>query len=743
MTAVFIARLVFSFPARFLLSVLVVVSLCLMAIVGHLRFDVSLEGLLGEKAAEVSEYSEFIRRFGHDRNFIVSYYDPDLTTYEGLERLSEFQRVLPDIHSSVAGVISLLNHPVTSYRQERAISGSALRMLQRGEHFSVAEWLSKDPALQEYLNARQNQTLLVVDIRPDEESLLPDPRVLAGVLNRLEDVAAEYSRDAVRVGIAGEGAFLGLVDQLMMKDLYLLPAVSIGAALFLLLVIFRRLAGIFFPISVVILPVLLVFTLMAWVEIPVRVTSIIIPPALIVIGIAGAVHVLTEFLQQHYKEACAEQVFLEVIAEKSPALFTAALTTAVAFAVFFSVPLASVSELGILAAAGALATFPSLVVAGSLYIRLINVRPLSADTRASSVMGSGLINTMGTMAARRPWSVISIAVTLLIIALPSVLSLEVSHQPVNWLPTHHQVSRDSQEMQREFAMAFRLEVMLDGGEAGAVMQDEFIKKAEATTALIDGLSQLGYRYRVGDYSGASFTDVARLRLMSPERLRGLFSEDFRYLRISILLPTLEGLEYRGAIDFLNSGLERIWQDPGQFAVTGQPVIMAATHKALKDSLVEGYTLSVLVLTLMMIIFTASLRVGIVLMLPNLLPVVLVTAAMPLFNVPFDLMSMMVMSVAMGLVIDDTVHMTASYQSTRRSGLSSDDAIAYALNSSGRAMFFTTVVMVIGWQALMFSNFHSVAVFGVLVSAVMFIGLLADIHVVPALLKVTDKKASAQ
>ncbi|MEK9713795.1 MAG: MMPL family transporter [Thalassolituus sp.] len=221
--------------------------------------------------------------------------------------------------------------------------------------------------------------------------------------------------------------------------------------------------------------------------------------------------------------------------------------------------------------------------------------------------------------------------------------------------------------------------------------------------------------------------------MSPEQMRRIVSPDYRYARLSLRVPMREGKEYLSLINYLESSLASLNSENFAIQVTGQPVIMAASHTELIHSASQGYGLSFLVLISIMMLFTRSVWLGALLMIPNLLPLFLVVACMPLLNIPLDILSMLVVSVAMGLVVDDTVHITAAFRQRRLQGASVPVALEGALSSAGRALFLTTIVLVAGFQVLVFSNFESVFTFGWLTSAVMLLGLVADLLVAPAIL----------
>jgi len=133
--------------------------------------------------------------------------------------------------------------------------------------------------------------------------------------------------------------------------------------------------------------------------------------------------------------------------------------------------------------------------------------------------------------------------------------------------------------------------------------------------------------------------------------------------------------------------------------------------------------------------------GVMMMIPNVLPIALVLAGLYALDRPLDVLSMLVVSIAMGIVVDDTIHLTTHF---RRHLLRTNDArlsLRLAMQEVGEAMVMTTLVLILGWQILWLSSFDYIAFFGVPASCILGLGLLADLLVAPALLIWRDEWVS--
>lgn len=151
------------------------------------------------------------------------------------------------------------------------------------------------------------------------------------------------------------------------------------------------------------------------------------------------------------------------------------------------------------------------------------------------------------------------------------------------------------------------------------------------------------------------------------------------------------------------------------------------------SAARSYVIAGVVISAMMILLVGSLRLGLVSMIPNLLPIVLVMGLMWVLRLPLDMFTMMIGSVAIGLAVDDTVHFMHNFRRYHDESGSVHEAVHHTLITTGRAMLVTTVVLSIGFLIFMFASMNNLFAFGLLTGLAIIIALLADYLPAPALM----------
>jgi predicted RND superfamily exporter protein len=175
--------------------------------------------------------------------------------------------------------------------------------------------------------------------------------------------------------------------------------------------------------------------------------------------------------------------------------------------------------------------------------------------------------------------------------------------------------------------------------------------------------------------------------------------------------------------------------------TGLFVLLKSLIQSLLSDQVVSFALAACGITLMMAIAFRSVRIGLISIVPNLMPIVLVVGCMGWTGLPINIATAMIASVSMGLTVDSTVHFIAGFRRARARGASIDDALHETHQGVGRALVFANVALIVGFLVLTVSEFIPLAYFGLLVSVAMLGGLLGNLFLLPVLLACVDGRCT--
>ncbi len=168
------------------------------------------------------------------------------------------------------------------------------------------------------------------------------------------------------------------------------------------------------------------------------------------------------------------------------------------------------------------------------------------------------------------------------------------------------------------------------------------------------------------------------------------------------------------------------------SLTGLRVVVEEAHHNLLIDLSSSFMTAFLLITPAMVIVVRRFWLGLLIMIPNLLPVVLVFGGMGLLGIKLDVASILTASVALGIAVDDTLHLMSWYLHARKNH-TNEQAVATALQHCSNAMLHTTVISCSAMLPFFFTAFEPTSKFALLMILILVLAVVADVILLPALL----------
>ncbi|KXI27644.1 efflux RND transporter permease subunit [Paraglaciecola hydrolytica] len=169
------------------------------------------------------------------------------------------------------------------------------------------------------------------------------------------------------------------------------------------------------------------------------------------------------------------------------------------------------------------------------------------------------------------------------------------------------------------------------------------------------------------------------------------------------------------------------------------LMFAHIGEANMASMIEGTAIALLLISGLLVFALKSWRMGVISLLPNLLPAGIGFGIWGIYSGEINLGLSIVLSMTLGIIVDDTVHFLSKYQYARTAGKDAEQAVRFAFASVGRALWITTIVLALGFSVLMLSPFALNADMGMLTSIIILVALAVDFLFLPPFLMIFDKK----
>ncbi len=174
-------------------------------------------------------------------------------------------------------------------------------------------------------------------------------------------------------------------------------------------------------------------------------------------------------------------------------------------------------------------------------------------------------------------------------------------------------------------------------------------------------------------------------------------------------------------------------------VTGRAVIFTDITPKVTTNMVWGLILALIVITIVLILTFRSIKMGLLSLIPNVIPLMIMFGVIGLSGVDFNMGLSMVALITLGIVVDDTIHFITKYLRSRSMGKDTVSSLYQVFHDVGSAIIFTSVILTVGFGISLFSNFVFNIRFGTFTALTMVIALFADLMLLPAILLLRVKK----
>jgi predicted RND superfamily exporter protein len=433
------------------------------------------------------------------------------------------------------------------------------------------------------------------------------------------------------------------------------------------------------------------------------------------------------------------------------------LTTAAGLLSFSYAKLSAIAEMGLFAAAGVLlAVFYTIIMLPAL-LALVPIKRTGSAEKRSHLMDRVLL-AFADFSTARPAPILMVTAMIFIFSLFYITRLEFSHNDVEYFPDDNRVKTDLIKIDRELKGALALEVIIDTGRENGVYDPEVMNRIDALAgeiekihrtdlfvgkviSIVDILKETNQalnanhpdHYAIPQNRDAIAQQLLLFENSGSEDLEKIVDSQFQKTRFTIKTPWVDAMIFEDFIEEIQGLFNETFKESADITISGLIALMARTIPATLQSMARSYVIAFVVIAVMMVVLVGSLKVGLLSMIPNLLPILLVMGLIGFSGLPLSINTLMIGSIAMGLVVDDTIHFMYNF---RRYFMKTNDArraVRETLLSTGRALLITTLILSAGFFCIMFGTLKNFLHFGFFTGLTIILALLADFLVAPALL----------
>jgi len=317
-------------------------------------------------------------------------------------------------------------------------------------------------------------------------------------------------------------------------------------------------------------------------------------------------------------------------------------------------------------------------------------------------------------------------------------------------------------LDKHFKGIANLEIIVDSGKEGGIKEPDFLDRVEELQNYLESLDKTGKPLSMIDFLkqiNQSMHEDNRDYFVIPESreltaqylllyentgpeedLTDFKDFDEQRLRISIPVQNMDETTQSRFLDGIKATLATNFSDLS-IDLTGSTIMNNTQNSYVNRGMFQSFGIAILVISICMLFLFASFKHGVLALIPSIMPVLLTGALVSLAGINLDLGSMIVGAMAMGIAVDDSIHLMSRYKLLKRKGMDTHSAISGALASSGQAVILTSAILIMGFGIFLFGSFVPYIYVGLFSAMIIFIALIADLYFLPALLFITDNHST--
>ena len=591
----------------------------------------------------------------------------------------------------------------------------------------------------------------------------------ATLINEVRRITKDYEGYG-EIFLGGGAMIAHDTIKMIQQDLFTFGIAVFFMFVLILSIIFRQFRWVIVPLVSAGLSALFTTGLISWIGWKVTVVSANFIALLMIIGISLTVHLVVRYreITSKFNDISHNEALKRTLSQMFlPCLYTA-LTTMVAFASLIISDIRPIIDFGLLMVLSIFIAFSvSFVFFGSLASLMNkNLKDTNID------YSSGFTTWINSLVVRFKNIILLISLLGFIFSIVGINKLSVENKFIDYFKPTTEIYKGLSLIDKKLGGTAPLDIIISAPENNFENDyeseddfDDFGLETEQYGYWFNS-QNLSYLEEIHDYlearpeigkvlsvssaiklaeivKGNKLDDLelALLRKVLPEDinnqlLSSYISEDDNQVRLSArVIESMDGLNRKKLIEEVKNDLIKNYElTEDQFYLSGISVIYNNLLQSLFQSLIGSLSIVFAAIFAMFIILFRSLYMAIIAMIPNLLSASSVLGIIGWSGIPIDIMTVTVAAISIGIGVDNTIHYVHRFLKEYEQNNNYDLAIKNSHSTIGRAMFYTSLTIVLGFMILVSSNFNPSVFFGIFTSFSMIVAILAALMLLPVLIR---------
>ncbi len=765
--------------ADFVLRFRVVLLILLFALTGFMGYHASkvemsydFTNAIPTDNPKYMDYQNFKSMFGEDGNsMMLGIQTPDFFRYEIFNDYVAMSEAIGKVKS----VENVLGIPITvQLVQDSAKKLGAAKIfpspVNPGDMDSLRKVFYNLPFYKGLLYNPETNAY-VMAIRINKQTLASKDRTR--VINEIIAIGDAFGKKHnIEMHYSGLPHIRTQMANKVQHELKIFLLLSFALTGVILLIFFRSVLAVLSSMIVVAIGVIWSFGTLALLGYKITILTGVIPPLVVIIGIPNCVYFLNKYHAEYALSNEKVHSLRHMVGKMGIVTLFTNLTAAIGFGVFFFTKSIILKEFGLVAGINILALFfISLVFIPAVYSFLP-----APNTRHTSYLESKwmnkLLDSLTTLVFHNRKALYLLTILACVVATAGMMRLKAVGHIVDDLPHSDKIYTDLKFFEQNFKGVMPLEIIVDTKKKyGALLSLDTWEKLDSLTSILESRPEIGSALTLikgikfarqgftgGDSSNYRLPDqiefgALRPTLISMLRKRDNSSENemskllnsfvdtnIQHVRISVNVADIGSVAMPKLLDEIRPQAEQLF-DTADYGLTftGTSITFLEGSKFIINSLRESLMWAFGMILVCMVVLFRNWRIVLIAVVTNVVPLLITAGIMGWMNIPLKPSTVLVFSVALGITVDVTIRFLVNFkQELATHNEDIEVTVRRSIRDTGLSIIFTSLILMAGFGVFAVSEFEGTKSLGYLTSLTLFLAMVFNLTLQPALLLWMDK-----
>ena len=727
--------------------------------------DNSIEIWLSKNDKDIAYYKTFLRKFGDEEFLVVAFSAVNTFTKDHIQEINQIAENLKKLD----GVVSVMS--LADVFKDKVMSSSfkeKIKALHDRPFMSIFKrQILTDPLYRNNIISKDGRTTAII---ATVKCIGPESRkqLVSEVRKALSKTGTNKKARKSKYYLAGPSVVNAELDQMSKQDMAKFTPFMFIMSIVVLGCLFRNISGIVIPMLTVGVCIIWITGCFVLFGQTMNMISNTLLPLTFIIALSASIHLITHYYNENNFSVSNEDTIYNTIRHVGIPIFMTSITTIIGFISLATSNIPPVLITGLFMSGCTALTFIISMTFVPILLSFVPSRipgcnKKSIDKKEDSIVerpvkGQGfkiLLSWLGRFTVRDKRLILSCALAIGVIFGWGISKLRIESDIMASFPKDSQIARDNNFIEKHLMGLLPVEIVAEAAKGASILQPDVLNNfvylqryLQSIPDVTGSLSVANYIQKVHQivkenepqyYSIPStekeVTNYVKLASTYGDKyVNCLYTKDHTTARISVRMKQVGSNRYETIVKSIKEYIyKHLNTDILSWHITGIVPLLISVQDNILRSEIQSFSLAFLLTFISTAVVLKSVKIGLISVIPNLLPITITLGFMGFTGMKLDAATIMIASIALGISVDNTIHIF--YQFKKELSVDGDysKAICRTLQAAGKTAMFTSLSAAFGFMAFSFSNFKPIQYFGVLTSVTMLNAIVSDLLISPSCL----------